>query len=150
MADQEDVVMQEEATPLGEVEKPVKKSTKKEDDFSSDVQVKALFYLADRRREFTIIADVSDESKVWLYPTQDIPGKDAFTLTKTELAKLPRPYDFKAEVKELLPSVQEIVRSLWQHGIITKDDLTRVPDVRNALGVLPSANAFVQFAKGEH
>lgn len=111
------------------------------------LQVKALHYKADRRRLYTVI--VSGDGDAWLIPSAEVPGEDPFDITLTELATLPKPYDFSKEIEELLPTIQELVHSLWQSGIVTLDDLRRVNEVRNALAILPSANAFVRYVSGE-
>lgn len=110
-------------------------------------EVHPLHYKADRRREFMVI--VAQSGEAWLMPTSDVPGDYPFRLTLTELAKLPRPYNFKKELEALMPTLEELNFSLWLAGIVTKDDLRNVSEVRNALGILPSANAFVKFAVGD-
>lgn len=115
----------------------------------ADVKVHPLYYRADQRRLYTVIVD-RKEKEAWLLPTEEVPGDFEFTLTIIELASLPRPYGFVDEIKTALPSVTDVQHALWSKGIITKDDLRHVPDVKRALdSVLPSANAFVQFVK-EH
>jgi hypothetical protein len=112
------------------------------------VQVRPLHYVADSRREYTVIGD--DSGNAWLLKTDEMPGNVEFELTATELASLPKPYKFTKELRELMPTNQDMQQALWLKGIITKDDLQDVESVANALArAFPSAQAFARFGKGD-
>lgn len=135
---------QEEAKP--KQEKPVEAAPKIED----DVEVYPLNYVADQRRELTVIVS-SDHKRAWLMPSVDVPGNITFRILLTDAAKLAKPYGFDSEIKELLPSIQDVKYALWRKGVVSKDDMRRVADVRNALATVAlSANQFVQFLKGDN
>lgn len=120
---------------------------KKKEPVASYVTVRPLHFIADRRREYTVIVDQDDNA--WLIPSDEVPGDFEFTVTLTELATLPKPYGFEAEIELALPTVQDVQRALWLKGIVTKDDLADYEAIKNALArVLPSANVFAQF-RGE-
>lgn len=105
------------------------------------ITVKPLHFLADRRRDFTVIVDKKGK-EAWLLPTKEVPGNFEFTLTVTELATLPQPYNFEEELKAILPTVKDVQKALWLKGIVTLDDLENYDNVKNALAsVLPSATA---------
>lgn len=113
-----------------------------------DIEVRPLNYRLDQKRPYTVV--VSDTGQGWLMPTEDVPGNFPFRMLLSETAKLPVPYDFTEIIEELMPTVESIKLALWFWGIVTKDDLRNVAEIRNALGRLPSANSFVKYAVGDN
>jgi hypothetical protein len=110
--------------------------------------VKALNYIADRRREYTLIVDASDENQIWLIDSSRVRSARKFKLSEAELAKLAKPYDFAEVIAVELPSVQDVLNAFWLKGIVTKDDLADVQRVRNALAtVIPSSNSFTKYVR---
>lgn len=118
---------------------------KKVEQKAKEISVRPAHFLADRRREYTIVVNVKDELEVWLMPTSEVLGDFNFKVSEAKLASMAKPYGFEKEIEEQLPSVEVLQRALWKRGIVTLDDLRNIPEVRNALGVLPSANAFVKY-----
>lgn len=113
-----------------------------------DIEVHPLNYRLDQKRPYTVV--VSATGQGWLMPTEDVPGNFPFRMLLSEVAKLPVPYDFTKIIEELMPTVESIKIALWFWGIVTKDDLRNVTEIRNALGHLPSANSFVKYAVGDN
>ena len=120
-----------------------------DEDMPSGIRtVKPVNYKADRKREHILVADVEDPLQVWLINCEDVPGDEEFDITDTELALSAKPYDFTKELKQVMPTIQDVLCVFWLKGIVTLDDLSDTQRVRNALAhVAPSAASFTKFTK---
>lgn len=143
MADEE-LVLEEAPTEESVVEEPIVEEEPVVE-APDTTKVHPLHYIADRRREYTVIVD-SDEKKAWLMPSGDVPGDFEFEVPNAALKVLAKPYEFKSEIKDVMPTQDDVKRALWLKGIVTLDDLANVREVRHAIAhVTPSANAFLSY-----
>lgn len=131
-----------DAEPPKEPEQPIEVKTEKPKR-SPKVRVTVVHALASPVPGRSIVIG---EDTAWLVEHSKLPSPETIgdiSLASDILDRSPVAYDFADEIQSVLPTVQEIARSFWRYGIVSKDDLNDKTKVKRALAmILPNASHF--------